>query len=309
MNEPFIGSDVKQVNELLFGTFMQLYQERKAMEIEELFAAWDDPEQKHELLNFLDDMEAFQKVITATAAILQSFDEKVLTRFYEKVAQEIRKVDPKGILFLEANYFSNLGSESMIQPVKNKDGKRDPQQAYAPHTYDFVTDTELSHVPNDEQLRFIYKQHEQTRERLNMPMLIGEWGAFYESEQAAHVSLFVQRLIEATLSSDTYWDYTPNMDQSPSILGVRRGYPKAVSGELLNYRYEHAVHTFQMKWIEEEVLNKPTVIYLPNIHEIQVTLFPFGSIYHTKPIQGTEAGFIEIPPVGKQNRSLVIVGP
>src|SRR5699024_1242275 len=206
-----------------------------------------------------------------------------------------------------ANYFSNIGVESMIQPVKTPAGKRDVNQAYAPHTYDFVTDTELAHAPNDERLRFIYEQHEKASKRLEMPMLIGEWGAFYESNEAAHVSVHLQRLIERALCSDTYWDYTPNMDKSASFLGIRRGYPLAVAGEILNYRYEHVTRSFQMKWLENDEVNEPTIVYLPNIDHIKITLSPGTNDYKMKPITGTKAGFIEIPPVGKQNRSLVVV--
>src|SRR5690606_25637315 len=102
----------------------------------------------------------------------------------------------------------------------------------------------------------IFERHESTRKRLKMPMLIGEWGAFYETDNTAHVSLQNQRLLEKYLCSDTYWDYTPNMENSLSFLGVKRGYPLAVAGRLLQYRYEHGVKTFQMKWDETVNLEK-----------------------------------------------------
>lgn len=60
--------------------------------------------------------------------------------------------DAHGLLFLETNYFSNLGTRSMIEPVIGLDGIRDEEQVFAPHAYDLVTDTELAHTANDARL-------------------------------------------------------------------------------------------------------------------------------------------------------------
>lgn len=308
MNEPFIGSAVQQVNKTLFGKYVEIYSERfKEINIDELFSAWSEPQNKHDYLSLLDNMDVFKSIIDSPSHILQPFEEEVLTTFYEKIAKKIRRIDKTRILFLEANYFSNLGAKSMIQPLKNELGEQDENQAYAPHTYDFVTDTDLSHTANDQRLEFIYSRHEETRQRLNMPMLVGEWGAFYESNHTGHLSIFIQHLIEKLLCSNTYWDYTPNMDKSLSFLGVRRGYPMAVAGELLNYRYEHSVKTFQMKWVETKTTDKPTIIYLPDIRDVHVTLSPINSTYRVQEIEGSHAGIIEIPSVSNSNRSIVII--
>lgn len=303
MNEPFIGSPVQQVNEQMFSTFAQVYGERYGeVDIEQLFSAWSDPNNKHDYLSLLENIDAFKRVIDSPTHILQAFEESHLSILYRKVGAAIRESDKEGILFLETNYFSNLGVSSMILPVENEQA-----QAYAPHAYDLVTDTELAHTANDRRLEFIFERHEETRKRLNMPMLIGEWGAFYETNNTAHVSLYIQRLIEAYLCSDTYWSYVPNMDQSLSFLGVQRGFPIAVAGKLLQYRYEHHVKTFQMKWDESPNIGAPTVIYLPDIRKLNITLSPERSEYEIRPIDDSHSGYLEIPQLIDGIRSITVI--
>src|SRR5690625_7373641 len=96
-----------------------------------------------------EDTVAFKQVIEAPLPILKPFEESTLTKFYSDVANEIRKYDKQGILLLETNYFSNLGTPSMINAVSDKKGNRDKFQAYARHAYDLVIDTDLEHTAND----------------------------------------------------------------------------------------------------------------------------------------------------------------
>lgn len=312
INEPFIGSNALQVNERMFAAFATTYSNRFGqIDIEDVFTAWHDPVKKHDYLRLLEDVDAFKQVVDAPGEILHSFEQAKLSQLYRNVAAAIRIHDQHRILFLETNYFANLGTASMIEPVVDANGDRDPLQSYAPHAYDLVTDTEMAHTANDRRLALIFERHQQTKERLQMPMLIGEWGAFYGSNKTAHVALYIKRLMEQLLCSDTYWDYTPDMDQSLSFHGVRRGYPLAVAGKLLQYRYEHEPQSFQMKWDETNETDAPTIIYLPDIKRISddmVTLVPAGSSYTMHPLAGSHAGFLEIPAVTDGMRSLVIVG-
>ena len=312
INEPFIGSDALQVNEKMFTTFAEIYSARFGqVDMEELFSSWIDPEKKHEYLRLLEDPEVFKQVIDAPGPILHPFEKLTLSQLYCNVATAIRVHDQQGILFLETNYFSNLGTQSMIEAVKDKNGDKDPLQAYAPHAYDLVTDTHLAHTANDERLALIFERHEQTRLRLDMPMLIGEWGAFYDSDNTAHVSIYIQRIMERLLCSDTYWSYTPEMSASLSFLGVHRGYPMAVAGRLLQYRYEHSLGSYQMKWDETNESDAPTIIYLPDIRKItanNITLDPTDSSYTIYPMEGSYAGIMEISPITDGVRSLVIAG-
>lgn len=316
INEPFIGSGAEQAMVAVLAQYAELYAARygetdPATDPAEMLAAWMDPERKEAALCLLEDAELFRQVVDAPSPVLQAFEAAALSALYRKVAAAIRETDAHGMLFLETNYFSNLGTRSMIEPVIGLDGIRDEQQVYAPHAYDLVTDTELAHTANDARLELILTRHEETRQRLQMPLLVGEWGAFYGSGDTGHVSLHIQRQLEKLLCSDAYWDYTPDMDRSPSFLGVRRGYPMAVAGKLKQYRYEHALGSFSMRWEEAGESEAPTIIYLPDIRHVApgtVTLQPEGERYTVQPIEGSSAGYMLIPPVQRGNRSLIIVG-
>jgi len=309
MNEPFIGSAVSKVTEQLFTTFLEHYNENMNQEVgvDSFFSAWDDPQMKEKYVSLLEDKNIFRNVIDSPSPIIKEFEGTTLTAFYENVAHAIRKIDRKRVIFIEANYFSNLGIKSGIKPLRHATGERDPNQAYAPHAYDLVTDTDLAHTANDKRLEFIFHRHAETKRRLEMPMLIGEWGAFYNTDNTAHVSIGIQRFMENYLCSDTYWHYTRDMDQSLSFAGIQRGYPVGVNGNLLSYRYEPSISTFQMTWIEKNSSNQPTEIYLPDVRGLNVTLSPVGSIYHIRQTEESHAGFILIPPAGNNYRSLVII--
>lgn len=311
INEPFIGTKGKQVIGAMLEKYAHLYgKQYEAVDLETLEASWLDENKKQKYLFLLEDLDVFKQVVSAPLAITKQFDEGHLSTLYQQIGMKIRQQDSEAILFLEANYFSNIGVESMIKPVKDQKDKKDPLQAYAPHAYDLVTDTEASYVSNDQRLRFIFNQHEKVRQRLKMPMLIGEWGAFYESDQTAHSGFYIQGLMEDLLCSDTYWDYTKKMNESLSFLSICRGYPVATAGKLMQYRYDHHLQSFHMKWEEVGEVSSPTRIYHPNISRVteeSVTLIQEGSGFRIEKIDESEAGFIIIPPVKEGIRSIMII--
>ncbi|WP_374016472.1 cellulase family glycosylhydrolase [Paenibacillus thiaminolyticus] len=205
-HEPFIGSGVEQAMAGILTKYAELYAARYGeTDPAEMIAAWMEPERKQAALRLLEDAELFQQVVDAPSPVLQAFEATALSALYRKAAAAIRETDLHGMLFVETNYFSNLGTRSMIEPVIGLAGIRDEQQVYAPHAYDLVTDTELAHTANDARLELILTRHKETRQRLEMPLLVGEWGAFYGSRDTGHVSLYIQRLQEKLLRNDTYW--------------------------------------------------------------------------------------------------------
>lgn len=85
----------------------------------------------------------------------------------------------------------------------------------------------------------------------------------------------------------------------------------AVAGALKQYRYEHALGSFSMRWEEAGESKAATIIYLPAIRHVAsgtVTLEPEGEGYTIQPIEGSPAGYMIIPPVRQGNRSLIIAG-
>ncbi|MFC5404622.1 cellulase family glycosylhydrolase [Cohnella soli] len=313
MNEPFIGSDVRQMVGAMFSSYGRLAGERMGKvppSNDELMNMWLDPDSKMQALGFLDSIDDYRDIMQETAPAQIPFERDQLSAFYRKAAARLRQADPERLLFLETNYFSNLGVPSAIEPVQDAAGIRDAQQAFAPHGYDLVTDSDYVHAANGDRVSFIFDSHEITRTRLNMPMLIGEWGAYGESHEAEDASVHVQRNFERLLCSDAYWCYLyPEMDQYSSFHGVCRAYPMETAGTLLSYEFDRVRNAFKMVWDENKIIGAPTRVYVPDMEAMSkstLSLSPPSSSIHWAPIKGTKAGILTIPPTGAGRRSLAI---
>lgn len=313
MNEPFIGSEVNDI----VGSMLHAYGEAwaahhgaPAPDIEDLADIWTDSSRKLEMLELLEQPHAFQAIMEAIAPVQHPFEKGPLMAMFTRVAHAIREADPHGILFLETNYFSNNGVPSGIEPILDSSGNRDPQQAYAPHGYDLVTDTPYAHTASEGRVGLIFDSHERTRALLDMPMLIGEWGAYYGSLTSEKPSLFIKSLFEKLLCSDAYWSYfgadTANYS---SFRGVCRGYPLAAAGRIRSYRHDDATGAFAMEWEEDAGSTGPTTIYLPDVSGLtaeQVRLTPAGGGCSIERLEGCAAGYIHIPSAEGGARRLAI---
>lgn len=313
MNEPFIGSEVQSILYAMFSTYADIFSKHTGQDppsMDELLEIWSDPERKLQALGLLENMDAYQAVMKATSKAQAGFESGVLSPFFQKTGNAIRKADQDGILFMETNYFSNMGVSSAISPITDHTGARDHQQAYAPHGYDLVTDSDYVHAANHNRVSYIFEQHEATRERLKMPMIIGEWGAYGDSAMSGEASLHIQKIFEKLLCSDIYWCYLyPEMDRYSSFTGVQRGYPVEVAGEIISYTYDHAASTFMMEWKEDTSIQAPTRIYFPHLEQMRhgaIELTPPENKLEWKELKGTPAGWVLIHPTGSGKRSIKI---
>ncbi|MHA6483509.1 cellulase family glycosylhydrolase [Paenibacillus sp. strain BS8-2] len=311
MNEPFIGTDVQNILGALFGAFAEVTAEQTGeppMNMEQLLGLWMDPSQRHEALSLMNNVEVYRRLMEPTAIAQAPFERDVLTALYQKTRDAIREVDRERMIFLETNYFSNMGVESSIMPLVDSSGEKDSQQVYAPHGYDIVTDTPDTHLASQDRVSYIFEQHESTRKRLEMPMLVGEWGAYYGSQKSEHASLHIKRTFERLLCSDTYWSYMhTDMDKYSSFKGVQRGYPMATAGIIERYSYDETSGGFSMDWHEDGSISAPTLVYLPTFaaNAACVTLTS-PSMYEWFPFENTEAGILQIASAGGGKRRLRI---
>lgn len=315
MNEPFIGTEVQEALQRLLDAYARIAAGHGAegIGISDI-AVLANPDARMEALKLVGEPERFGELMLAIAPGLQRFEKTKLMPFYVKAAQAIREADPDGILFLETNYFSNIGAPSGIEPVEGEGGVRDPQQAYGPHAYDLVTDTPAVHAADHGRVDFIFESHRQTQERLGMPMLIGEWGAYEQSRNAENAAAHIKRIFERLLCSDTYWCYynSFSMEEYSYFHEICRGYPMATAGTLLCYRYRENGKLFEMVWEENPDIVQPTVVYLPDIaslHPDSVRLEPEGSDYAAVRAEGSNAGFLHIPSCRRGRRMLTIADP
>jgi endoglycosylceramidase len=225
MNEPFPGKDAPRVLQATFGKLGELLAIHfgpKAPTPEELFSMEATPQGRRQIAEWLKDMTLFTGMLEPATPIMQAFERDRLVPMYVRVHKAIRAVDSRHIVFLEPAMSANMGIPSALTPLADASGKRDPEQAYAPHGYDLVTDTDSIDLNSNERVALIFQRHAEYAQTLQMPMLVGEWGAFYENPSAAGAARFIARQFDLLGCGDLYWDYQRELGKSPILPALKR---------------------------------------------------------------------------------------
>lgn len=162
-NEPFPGTPGRKV----FETLMTFAAEAGVSDIAEIA-----------------DPSVLYKIIEAIEPITGKFEEEILNPFYSEVCGAIREVDPDTIFMFESNYFANAGIPSHVSPALDKNGLPYKNQAYVPHGYDILVDTEDYSAGGTERIDMIFEALGYVIEALPVPTLIGEWGCYPNASEA-----------------------------------------------------------------------------------------------------------------------------
>lgn len=305
MNEPFLGSKELIAMPLMFLKFAKdnlKKGENAQNKTMELMQEWSTVEGRNEFLTILNDTALYAKIIDTTSAIFQEFESTQLTAMYQKVANKIRSVDKKHILFLGTGMSSNMGIRSGIKPIMLANGMLDSLLVYAPHGYDLVVDTKFASNSNNGRVELIFRRHEETRIKLKMPMLVGEWGAYYGDENCVSSARFVNQQFEKYLCGDTYWEYVPDFKKKIYAKYTQRSYPMAVPGEILHYKHNFEDNSFECAWKEDAGNQYPAKFYLSNIVNLgkeQISIFPKNSEYQIIKLESGNSGYILVNASGK----------
>jgi len=325
MNEPFPGSAAVSAQGLMFAKGAELLSglenARGAGEpgpagvraqAEALAEKWLSTEGRSELLAALRDVAIYRQVVDATEPLYAAFDRTQLKAMYHRVAAAIREVDPatnSRALFLETTMGSNMGVYSAIEPVV-LEGTRDPAQVYAPHGYDLVVDTPDIAAASPERVALIFERHAETGQRLGLPMLVGEWGAYGRNPGTLPAAWHVVHQFETALCSETYWAYEPGIEAFPCFPAIQRPYPERVAGTLVSYHYDPGRRTFTVTWDEDGRVTAPTCIYLPGwLVARGMTVDPPAVAISVERVAPSEDGsrFLEIAPTGTAGRRTVTI--
>jgi endoglycosylceramidase len=306
MNEPFMGSAANDIMPVLLTAYARVVAETTGKEppgAEELMEIWSNEDSRLEALKNIAEAEKYKKVIDAIYDINAPFENTVLSDFYQKARNEIRKVDENHILFLEHGYFNNTGVYSDLRPVLDENGDPDPLQAYAAHGYDLLTDTKEVERPSYERVELILTRISETSVKLNMPVLLGEWGAFHsKSDKMVETADHAIGMIEKLGFGNTYWAYYQDIDQYPYFNQcIIRPYPVEISGNLISYNYERNAGVFECIWEESPSTSGPTRIYLPDLErfsEENLRIKPESDKLIVVSIPGSESGYLLINPAG-----------
>lgn len=314
MNEPAAGSLAQQGILIFAAKFVSevVGKEEAATDIVDLMAKWETPEGRSQILKTLEDIELYERVLNEVESLFNEFERTTLTALFQRVTDEIRKVDKNHIIFLETCLSANMGMRSAIEPMMRPDGNRDALQAYAPHGYDLVTDTAEVASPSNARVDLIFSRHAETAKRLDMPMLVGEWGAYYGGqEKMAPAAQFVCRKFETLLCGDTYWSLERNFVQQPVLQAISRPYPLCVAGTILAYEANPDRRTFSCTWREEAGVTGESQFFVPGTYAPvteRVTLLPEGKGYTIKPVRsGCENVYVTVPSTDRGSECRLVI--
>ncbi len=286
MNEPFIGHKVEEVlGRLLMAASAVLYPDQEP-DLEALQTLWLDPSRKEELMTLLSDRDTYNSLVREAGQPSAHFEATYLSDFYKKTIQAIRQVDPETMMILEANYFSNMGMASGLELGE------DTNQVYSPHGYDLLVDTDLYHISSQNRIDTIFDTHNQIHEKLEVPMLIGEWGCFPKAnavqvEQAAYIfSKF-----EQNQASDTYFDFD-HVYGNRILEVIVRSYPMHVSGEIKKYCYDYKTQDFECAYVDNG--KEDSIFYLVYNQGKTVVVEPEGNGYQIEMTEDNKGCFLRV---------------
>lgn len=308
MNEPFMGSpSVNVLPAMVSGYAKGLKKTRgEILTFEEAASRWSDDGKKMQALEVLNDKEVFNEMACAADSIVNSFEKDVLTAFYQRARDAIRSTGSKQIIFLEHNYFSNLGVPSRFEMPVDADGRVDKLCCYAPHGYDLVTDSKNNTMQGCGRVEFIFEQIARNAMTKASPVIIGEWGAYYSGEKPfTAASEHSIRIFESQKMSQTYWAYWQGIGEHEYFATtIVRNYPMATNGELIMYKNDFETKCYIQKWKESPDNKSVTRVFVKDIDRCDIKLLP-ESKFKKIPINGSENGYLEIESLAGY-RELVI---
>ena len=263
MNEPFPGTDGGKV----FKTFVKegiktvLFSKKikKSKMIKDLFSRDRVPKILSQI-----NYDVMRTVTSACDRYIYNFDINKYAPFLSKTASAVREKSEDGIFFMENSYYSNTGIP-FSAPRISVNGKNESQQVFAPHAYDLMVDTPAYKYASNERVAGIFSEHKRSQDRLNMPVVVGDWGGFGGpgDDWLPHIA-FLLDLFDTNKWSNTYWCYVPKFLESPLMKVFVRPYPKAVAGVITMYRYNRDSKEFSLFFESENKKKQKSIIYVPD---------------------------------------------
>jgi endoglycosylceramidase len=306
MNEPFNGSQGTYILPTILTEFARLYAEEtgKVLSQSEVMEIWADENKRFDALAMMQDSVKYSRVLDVATDLCQQFEKNTLQPMYQNVSTAIREVDTTHILFLEHAYFGNTGIRSAIEPVKSRNGETDPLVAYAAHGYDLLVDTKNYDNQSSSRVGLIFSRIDETSKRMDVPVLVGEWGAFSgNSVSMASNAYTIIKLFERFSFSNTYWAYYQGIENNLYFNSTLiRPYPPYIGGNLKSYDFNRETGIFRCSWEESPEVKAPTVIYIPDIDNLvreSISISTERSSSVIQSIKDSKAGYLIIPVTGK----------
>jgi endoglycosylceramidase len=305
MNEPFTGSESITVLTKLLEAYGGIVAGAtgETPSLEALTDMWGNEKMRIEALGTLDDKDNYSAIADNAYETVRTFEQGALSQFYQKVRDAVREVNKKHILFLEHSYFCNLGVKSSFLIPKDKDGVRDSLCVYAPHGYDLVTDTDAASTPSFNRTEVIFERIFEAGKEKGVPVVVGEWGAFYMGNEYRKPALHLIGLFEQAKVGQTYWAYWENIDKQDYFAeALSRCYPMLTNGILQAFGNDYKNNQFTAGW--KETVEAPTRVYIPDLSRFKPENMELNPRSKTTivPLDDNRSGYLEIAPAGGERR-------
>jgi len=259
MNEPYPGKDGGKIfRKIIYKTARVVLVDREIKRSKLI----SDAIHKDRRMKVLDHFDApvFKKITSAGNALVKKFDIERYSPFLNKMAASVRTVTDNGIMFMDNSYWSNIGIPCSNLPIE-VNGKREAKQCFQPHGYDLMVDTPAYKYASNSRVGAIFAEHKRTQDRLSVPVIVGEWGGGGEgTEWLPHVE-FLLETFEKNKWSYTYWHYSKGVMDSPLAEVLVRPYPKAVTGNIIENKYDKEKSSYTLVYEQVKEVGAPTVIY------------------------------------------------
>ena len=252
------------------------------------------------VLEPFEDPDLFRKVTSAADSLIHKFDTGVYSQFLNRTAKAIRTVTDNGIMIMENSYYSNLGIPYST-PVINYDGKREKKVCFAPHAYDLMVDTPAYKYASNSRVGSIFDEHKRSQDRLDVPVIVGEWGGTSEGYEWLHHINFLLDKFDNNRWSNTYWAYYDGMLTDPIMQSLRRTSPVAVCGDITECKTDRENGVFTLVYEQEKEYDLPTEIF---VHKPAASI-ECSAEYTLEPIEGCDASFLKIN--GKIGTNKVVI--
>ncbi len=213
------------------------------------------------VLEPFNDPSLFRKVTSAGDELIRKFDTGAYSKFINNTAKAVREVTDNGIIIMENSYYSNLGIPYSA-PAVNYDGMREEKLCFAPHAYDLMVDTPAYKYASNSRVGSIFDEHRRSQERLNVPVIVGEWGGASEgTDWLYHIEYLLDKF-DNNLWSHTYWAYYDGLLQNPIMQCLVRTSPVAVCGDIDGYSLDRENNIFSLEYTQDKEYGLPSEIYI-----------------------------------------------
>ena len=259
MNEPFPGTDSKRMfAHLVSGVAKTVLINKKINRGKLLKSAV-----KRDTRNMLDCIggDVIRDAVYKIDPIQEKFDKEKYSPFLNKTAAAIREVTDNGIIMMEQSYICNSGIKQSCPPI-TVNGVREENQCFGPHAYDFSVDTPLYQYANASRVKAFFSEMRNTQERLNVPVVVGEWGGCSDNTDTSWFPHAYELLdyFDENHWGQIYWDYHGDDMDAPLMEMLSRTHPVAVAGEINSYSYNRKNNTFTLDYISDG--ENETIIYV-----------------------------------------------